>query len=435
MLGSGAATAGQPQPVVVSERAASGTPQVVANTAFPQPHVDALAAIGNRVFAGGLFDTVRNDNGTTVRRTHLFAYERGTSAVAGNFDARLGGGQVWALATDPATNSVYVGGDFMTVDGVSRPKLAKLDATTGALDTSFRAPAGGRVYDLKLQTVGGTKRLVAARTGTGKKLLSVNLATGADNGYFNLPISDPIPNAWGGVSVYQIAINPAGTRLVATGNFRNVDGESRTRFFMATLGSSSATLNSWYYPGFAKPCASTHPRRIAYLQGVDWSPDGSHFSVAATGQIPLRKSDIWYHRLGNNNLANTTVCDAVGRFALADQTKPQWINYTGGDSVWAVADTGAAVYTAGHFKWLDNPDGYGSIGVGDDVSGRPAVNRRGIGAINPATGLANSWDPGLTRTRIGGKAFLPTTTGLWVGNDATHFNGAPRYGFAFAPLP
>ncbi len=64
--------------------------------------------------------------------------------------------------------------------------------------------------------------------------------------------------------------------------------------------------------------------------------------MAATGQIP-RPGDLF-----------DTVCDGVGRFAMDNDDAPQWINYTGGDSVWAVSDTGSAVYTQGHFQWLDN---------------------------------------------------------------------------------
>ena len=157
--------------------------------------------------------------------------------------------------------------------------------------------------------------------------------------------------------------------------------------------------------------------------------------MTATGQIPRERTDVWYARLGDANRPNTTVCDGVGRFSLSDPTKPQWINYTGGDSVWSVTDTGAAVYVGGHFRWLDNPDGYGSRGVGDKTSGAPAVIRRGIGAIDPASGLALPWNPGLGRTKIGGKALLSDAGGLWIGNDATTFAGEPRYGLQSVRLP
>jgi len=424
----------QSQPGLVSTNPADFTPQVVSTAAVPQPHVDAIGVVGGTTIIGGLFDTL-SQGGRSYARGNVAAFDSTTGALLSGFDTRLAGGQVWAIATDPATNSVYVGGRFTTVDGVARTALVKLDATTGERDRVFKPPfASGQVNDLELSTLGGVKRLVVAG-GVGRRLLSLDPATGASDGYFDaVNVTDPIPNAWQGLSVYQVAIDPSRTRLVATGNFRTVNGQGRTRMFMLDTG-AKASLSSWYYPGFAKPCSSTAPRRIAYLQGVDWSPDGSAFTVAATGQIPLTRADIWYQRLGAANKPNTTVCDGVGRFRLSDPSKPQWINYTGGDSVWQVADTGAAVYASGHFRWLDNPDGHASEGVGDATSGTPAASRRGIGAIDPATGLANSWNPGLTATRIGGKALLATSGGLWVGNDATHFKGEAHYGLGFAPLP
>ncbi len=431
------AQAAYPSPVVVSADADDNTPQLVATTAVPRPHVDAIAELragtATTMFAGGDFDTIAQ-SANTYSRVDLVAFDAATGAVSTRFNPSIVGTQVWALATDPQTNSVYVAGQFTSVDGVSRPTLAKLNATTGAVDRSFNPPfRGGRITDLELATLNGTKYLIIGGK-VGKKLMALDPATGKDTGYLGLPgpITDAIPGAWGGVAVYQFALDPSGTHLAVTGNFSTVAGQARTRFVMLRLTAAGASVDSWYYPGFAKPCTSTAPRRVAYLQGVDWSPDGSAITVSATGQIPKSPADIWYHRLGNSNKPNTTVCDAVGRFALADPTKPLWINYTGGDSVWVVADTGAAVYAQGHFKWLDNPDGYASLGIGDKTSRAPAASRRGIGSIDPATGLANSWNPGVV-SRTGGKALLATSTGLWVGNDSTRFGTERHYGIAFAP--
>jgi hypothetical protein len=113
---------------------------------------------------------------------------------------------------------------------------------------------------------------------------------------------------------------------------------------------------------------------------------------------------------------------------MSDDSEPDWINYTGGDSVWAVSDTGSAVYTQGHFQWLDNRCGFASRPCG------AAVNRLGIGAIDPITGRALPWAPE-KRAQIGGRSLVATSAGLWVGSDSIGFNGEPRRGIAFAPLP
>jgi hypothetical protein len=412
---------------------------VVRTTAVPQPHVDALADVGSTMFAGGRFDNV-TQGGKTYPRANLMAFDKTSGKLSSTFDAAIAGGQVWAMAADPSTNSIYVGGDFKTVNGEARPVLAKLNATTGQLDTAFKPLGGGRVNDLEISHVGGAKRLIVGGM-LGKRLFTVNLVTGKDDGYFTSVFSDVIPDAWPyQPAIFSFSVSPDRTRLVATGNFTKVNGVARRGFVMMTLPSTTTpapSVNSWYYPGFSKECKATADNdawRKAYLRGIDWSPDGRYFSVAATGRISF-PADIWYNRPNYVNKANTTVCDAVGRFSVADPTKPVWINYTGGDSVWTVADTGAAVYAAGHFKWLDNPDGYGSLGIGDKALGTAPTYRRALAAINPVSGRANAWDPGLSDTRTGGKALLPDGNGLWVGNDATKFNGEAHYGLAYVPLP
>jgi hypothetical protein len=408
----GTAEAALFQGSVVSENPADHTPQLVYGGAGPKPHVDSIDHIGSTVYAGGLFERVSQANGTVVPRKNLMAFDADTGAVSTTFTPELGG-NVWAVEASPADGSVFVGGAFKTVNGVTRPALVKLDAVTGAIDSTFKPPFnGGRINELDL--VDG--RLIIGGS-SGRKLMALNPRTGANTGYINLGIADAIPNAWGGVAVYRFAVNPAGTKLVATGNFRTVSGESRTRLFVADLGATSATLDPWYYPRFADACASTHPRRIAYLQGVDFSPTGDYFVVVSTGQIVAKASDKGW-----------TVCDAAARFDLDDPTRPAWINYTGGDSVWSVAATGSAVYVQGHFKWLDNPDGHASL------DGGGAAYRRGIGAIDPVSGLALAWNPPKPAA-IGGKDFLVTPAGLWVGSDSIKFSGENHRGLAFVPLP
>jgi hypothetical protein len=400
------ASAAQSHPAVVDDDPANYTPQLVPTGAVGQPRTDALAELDGTVFAGGWFESV-SQGGTTYDRTNLVAFDASTGAVR-SFAPDIDG-RVWALAAHG--DSVYIGGKFGTVNGLSRPNLVKVDATTGAVDTAFRARLGGKVSAL----VVSNGRLFAGG-GFAKKLTAVNLDTGADTGYVNLPITDPLPNAWGNVAVYALAINPAGTQLVATGNFRTVAGQSRTRLFVADLGASSATLSSWYYDGFAEPCSSTNPRRIAYLEGVDYSPDGSYFVVVSTGQI------------SHNGDLGETVCDAAGRFDLADDSRPAWINYTGGDSLWSVAATGPAVYVQGHNTYLDNEGGWQNHPI------PTAVVRRGVGAIHPSTGRALPWNPNKP-AQIGGKAFLATEDGLWIGSDSAQIHGEPRRGLAFCPLP
>lgn len=412
----------------VRENAVDTTPQLVSTSVVARPRVDAISAEGATTYAGGLFDRVSAD-GYPYDRSNLMAFDTSTGSMLATFAPSFDK-PVRALE-NAADGGVYVGGDFTTVNGVTRAGLVKLTAA-GDIDPAF-SPAfrGGLIYDVEL--VDG--HLIVAGN-AGKKLMSLNPVTGDDDGLIDKSITGRVCKvsgecSWGTTSVYDFAVQ--GDRLVAVGNFTAVDGQPRSKFFMLDLGAPGSSLDPWYYPGFQKECSSTHPRRIAYLQGIDLNPAGTAFSVAATGQISKdRPGDIWYHRLGVNNKPNTTVCDAIGRFDISDSSKPAWINYTGGDSMWTVQDTGAAVYVQGHFKWVNNPDGYASLGIGDRTSGAPALRRSGIAAIDPATGLALPWNPAVP-TRVGGKALEATTDGLWVGSDSTKFGADVHYGLAFAP--
>lgn len=414
----------------VSENAADYTPQLVSTTAVPRPRVDAITSDATTTYAGGVFDKLSH---ATYKGQNLVALTTSNGAVIDNFNPVLNKGV--RAVENAADGGVYAGGDFTTVNGVTRPGLVKLDRD-GQIDTAFKPPVRGLVYDVEL--VNG--HLIVAGNFT-KKLISLNPVTGADDGFINKSIAGEVCVvtdgttycSWGTTAVYDFAVTPNGDRLVAVGNFTTVDGQKRSKFFMLNLpASGQATLDPWYYPGFIKRCETEHPRRIAYLQGVDFNPTGTAFNVAATGQITDSPNDIWYQRLGDNNKPNTTVCDGVGRFSVDDPSKPDWINYTGGDSVWTVADTGAAVYMQGHFKWVNNPDGYASLGIGDKTSGAPAARRSGIAAIDPRTGLALPWNPAVP-TRTGGKALEATAAGLWVGSDSTKFGAETHYGIAFAP--
>ena len=390
---------------VVIENPVNFTPALVEVAGQPRPIVEAIAVSGNTVAAGGRFTQV-SQGGVSAARTNLMLFDADDGQLRDPVNTN---GLIYAAAA--SGNWIYVGGEFSSIDGITERSIARINATTGEVDPSFNSGVRGRVHVL----VVANGMLYAGGTFP-QKVAALNLTTGANTGHFNLAITDQLPNSWGNVTIQGMAINPAGTRLVASGNFMRVAGQARSRLFVANISGAQATLDPWYYDRFASPCATDHPRRIAQLHGVDFSPTGSHFSVAATGQIP-RPGDRF-----------ETVCDAVGRFAMNDDSQPQWINYTGGDSVWAVADTGAAVYTQGHFQWLDNPFGSAS----NDGGG--AARRLGIGAIDPDTGDALPWSPNKP-AMIGGRALVVTDDGLWVGSDSKVFNGEPRRGIAFVPLP
>ncbi len=400
------APATHPQTEGFTRNPDDNTAQLVSTTAVRRPRADALASANGTVFLGGLFDVVRDDAGTHTRRfiAAVDEFDGQVTPFSLALDRR-----VRALATDG--DSLYVGGDFRSAGGVSRRFLVKVDAETGAVDTAFNARLRGKVQDLEF-----SRGMLFVSGAFGKNLVALDPATGADTGFVDLDIAGEVQTSWGTTSVYSFSIDASGTRLVGVGNFATVEGQGRARAFMADLGADDATLADWYYAPLSKNCATSSTRRMAYLQGVDFAPSGEYFAVASTGFVS-RPGDL-----------HETVCDAAARFEtdIANPFRPTWINYTGGDSLFAVVATGYAVYVQGHNRWLDNPQGSDSAGPGHVV-------RRGIGAIDPETGMALPWNPAKP-AQVGGQAFLSTPTGLWVGSDSAKFSGEQHRGLAYVPL-
>jgi Domain of unknown function (DUF5122) beta-propeller len=396
---------------VVSTDPSNFTPHLAVDNTGTRPRVLALGEIDGTMYAGGMFHNIQDRRRqTTVQRENLFSFDASTGDIS-SFAPNVNGA-VWSIVT--TNDAVYIGGDFTSVNGVARRGLAKLNPTTGAVDTAFQAPFGtGRVTEMDL--VSG--RLIVAGSFQ-KKLIALNPTTGRGTNYISLAITGTVPMTNEKPNVFKFAVDPAGTRLVAVGNFTTVGGQQRVRAFMLNLAATSATLSDWWYPPFANRCASSTAARQSYLDDVDFSPDGQYFVFAATGFVPQFTSQI-----------GTMVCDAVARFETGNLSpeRPTWINYTGGDTLHSVVATGAAVYVQGHSRWLNNPQGRDSAGPG-------AVSRPGGGAINPATGVAWPWNPVMNNT-VGGFDFLATDDGLWLGRDGNRIGGEYHRGLAFMPLP
>jgi hypothetical protein len=90
-----------------------------------------IASSGSTLYVGGEFTTIAG-----VTRNHLASIDLTTSTLRG-WDPNVNG-TVYAIfvttqTTFPFIVSVYIGGAFGTVGGVSRPYLASIDGTTGAV--------------------------------------------------------------------------------------------------------------------------------------------------------------------------------------------------------------------------------------------------------------------------------------------------------------
>ncbi|MGW0808448.1 delta-60 repeat domain-containing protein [Nonomuraea sp. NPDC002799] len=374
------ASAPYAQPRVVSADPIDSTPHVLDGI------VNAIAVVGGTVVVGGSFTEVSDAGRTTaLPRDNLFAYDLVTGRILPGFAPSVSGTVYGLTAGEDGT--VYVGGEFFGIDNQRSRALARLKVSDGTLVPGF-APniGGGMVTTLARQGsqlyVGGD--FISPRTA----LARLDAGTGAPDPGFDVTPGSPLTS---GVKVHALALSRG--RLVVDGTFTTLGGHSRPQLGLIDVSGTVARVAPWRTDVYAQKCAVAFP---SYVRGLDFSPDGGYFVVVTTGGT------------------KGGMCDTAARFetyAKGAGVKPTWVNSTGGDSLYSVAATGAAVYVGGHLRWLDNPQGRDSAGPG-------AVSRPGIGAIHPHTGKALSWNP--TRERgIGVKAFSVHPRGLLVGSDTT----------------
>jgi hypothetical protein len=386
LAGASPAAADLAQPAVVSANPVNFTPHVLDGTVW------SLAVVGDTVIAGGNFTKVADSTKRhTYARKNVFAY--GLSDGAIRSFAPAVDGAVYALAAGPS-NTVYLGGAFKTVNGSAQRGLARVSLDVGHRISTFRASINwGDVRALSTSGshlyAGGT---FSAINGVNRAALArLNPATGTVDAGFDARLSAPGLTR---TRVESFDVSPDGRKLVAVGALLRSGTTGRNQIAMFDVAGSAAALSSWYTDAYAPECMKGFD---TYLRQVKFSPDGAFLVVAATGRTA----------------SSTKLCDSAARFETAGSGnhRPTWVQRTGGDSLYAVAVTGAAVYIGGHQRYLDNP-------LGTDIRGPGpgAVSRVGIGAISPTTGKALSWNP--TRTRgVGVHAFLVTRGGLTVGSD------------------
>jgi Domain of unknown function (DUF5122) beta-propeller len=373
------------QPTIVSADPVDFTPNVLDGTVW------SMTVVGDTVVVGGAFSKVSDSSRRhTYARRNIFAFNLNTGAVspfAPDVD-----GAVYSLAAG-ADDTVYLGGAFKTVNGASSRGLARVDLN-GQRVSSFHARINwGDVRSLAVRGsqlyAGGT---FSAINGVNRDALArLSATTGTVDSGFDARLSAP------GLSrtrVEHFDISPDGQKLVAVGALLKASGYDRTQIVVFDISGPTAALTSWYTDAYKPACMKGFD---TYLRQVKFSPDGSYFVVAATGRAS----------------APDKLCDSAARFETAGggRHNPVWVQRTGGDSLYAVAVTGAAVYLGGHQRYLDNPYGTDAKGPGPG-----AVSRPGIGAVSPSTGQALSWNP--TRTRgVGVRVFVATPHGLLVGSD------------------
>lgn len=345
--------------------------------------VYALAVVGDRLYVGGQFSTVDGQSHYNLAAIDIDPSTL-TGTVASDFNPVVG---IPGSTTEskfevrtilPGTDGLYVGGAFSKVNGVGRPKTAKLN-WDGTLVKAYKtAGVNGIVHDMVWATDGASIFLAGGfkQLGSGNARYSIGRidpTTGATLPWA-VPVSD-IPGATTtGQICYELAVTA--TRLFAgcgkkpnfVGAFHLDNGNTGNRTWQYSTGGNVQTIallpngndlvfgghfginSTSTYNGLMSVCGGQYLRAIGILRNVTtptgvttpytngWTsttqpyldcgflpnvdgqtPAGPNYSGTnphgGAWEIQITNDDLWV--LGEFKYINTQVRRSIARFAWA----------------------------------------------------------------------------------------------------------------------
>ena len=393
----------------VSTTPAAGTPALLTHTS-PYNNIRQLVDCGGKIYAVGKFTQI-TWNGTTYSRNNAFSFKATApyTVTAWNPNANA---EVESIALSSNCGHSYLGGSFTRVGGGSADHIAEL-TPSGTLVNGWAHHINKKVDSVVLThnhhlLVGGVFTSVNGDTKT-PYLASLNPSTGKDDGFAGLHISGTYHYCSGSkcsthepTQIFNQQLNPGGTQDLAEGVFTSVGGKARQQIFMLNVGGSKATVSAWTSPEFNDHCKFTVP---FYIRAAAWSPGGRVVYIASTGERLYN----W-----NGKYPLTGICDATAAYPATQRSVTHtWLNYTGCDSLFAVAADSSAEYVAGHPRWMNNGSGCNFAGPG----AIPSFGLQGRNAANGSPLLRGNGNGRYSMSRANGDDMLITRAGLWIASS------------------
>jgi hypothetical protein len=345
----------------------------------------ALAVNGSTVYAAGYFTSIGG-----VARNRLAAIDISNSCLTAYSPSCL---QSWnpnandsvnALAVSGST--VYVGGDFTTIGGTARNRLAAIDVGGTCLTAyspsclqSWNPDANGTVYAL---AVSGTTVYVGGAFTTISATARNRLAAIHTDG--SLQSWNPNANA----TVNALAVS--GSTVFAGGLFTTIGGQTRNR--LAAIG-TNGSLQDW------NPNANAGVEALAVSDTTIYV--GGNFTCFGNCSSGTEGVDKWTrNRLAAIDVGNSCLT------AYNPSCLQPW-DPNAGDTVRALAVSGSTVYVGGAF-----------ISIG----GAP---RNRLAAID-TDGSLQSWDPNVGGVSPSVLALAVIGSTVYAGGTFTSIGGITR---------
>lgn len=412
--------------------------------------VRALAAGPSALYVGGQFTTIGGQ-----ARNRIAALDTGTGAADPAWNPNANS-LVLALAYEPTGNRLYVGGQFTSIDGSTRNRVAALDAASG-FATAWNPGANNQVFAILASGstvyVGGQFTVVGGQTRNRIAALDATtaLATAWD------------PNA--GNLVQTLALS--GSTLYAGGDFLTIGGQSRSR--IAALSTASGLATAWNPSAF-------NTVSVLVANGSEVFAGGSFNGIGGVARNNLAAFDVGSGQVtGWNPNANNLVQALVvtpdvayvgGNFTQiggAIRNNAAAIDLTNGlatawdpnvdGQVSALALAGGRIYLGGLFSfvggqahmnlaavsattgqvdpWSADADNQvltidastPTVYVGGNFTTVGSSVRSFLAALDPVTGAPTAWAPEANGTV---RVISPTCDRVYVGGFFTSIGGQPR---------
>ncbi len=387
-------------------------------TKNPTGRVNAIVygkgASAGVVFVGGNFIEAKppaDEGGARVTRRGLMAIDAATGDLIGSFspDFTQDGAraEVRSLEISPDGSKLYVGGKFTHVDGLSRPRLAQLNAVTGAVN-GWRPQPYAPVNALEITDDGSVLYAGGLFKKVGPATRNMLAAFDMDNNGSLMSWSPQVTQVtpiycpgrcW--PNVLGLDLSPDESTLYFSGSFAHVNGISRNN--VAAVDAITGTVRP-FDPNVLtlgnKPSTNIVSEIVATNNRVYFCGDFWALGVGA-------------NRHSSPNLAG--VNPTTGRYDT------NWIATTdGGTNDCAVV--GDALVVGGHFDYA------GGEHAGPDPEDT-GVYRKHVAAISLSNGSVQSWNPSANSTP-GLYAIAASPTKLGIGGDFLTINGDEQAGFA-----
>jgi hypothetical protein len=256
--------------------------------------VQTFAQIGNTMFVGGNFTTVRNgESGPATAQPYLAAFNATTGDWISSFRPTFNN-QVKSLAALPG-NKLAVGGDFTSANGAARRGLVVLDASSGALDPLWdsnlenRAAGGGAVSVRGLDT--SSTHLYA--TGTFTHFVRGSSTTFARNGARLALSTGRADGGWNpnfnGTGT-GVDVDDNGSRVYFSGYFTQSGSTSADRGAAVSTGATASLFN---WPIVHSTSGAKYQQAVRQIGGLVWLVGSQHNMFGYdTGSFALKHASI-----------------------------------------------------------------------------------------------------------------------------------------------